>query len=136
MYTNPHIKEVSLIPPSTPILTYNYKQRVPHLQHVHKVCDGVFISQLSNVSLPDYAVVHSKSCKAVHHQPCLHCQLLLKVADIALKEGACPLHQAFVLTSPCIAYDKEKAKRRLLEMHLGAIRIGKPSNPVRLVSLC
>ena len=93
--------------------------------YVRKVCDGVYVSQVSNVSLLQYYVTMVSSlCSTVHHQPRSHCPPLLKVADIILKEGACPLRQAFELTSPGMAYDTEKARRKLLVMPLASIRMG------------
>ena len=43
-----------------------------------------------------------------------------------IEEGACPLRQAFELTSPGVAYDTEKAQRKLLVMPLASIRMGDP----------
>ena len=86
-----------------------------------------YVSQVSNVSLLQYVTMVFSLCNTVHNQPCLCCPPLLKVADIVLKEGACPLRQAFELTSPGVAYDSEKAQRKLLVMPLASIRMGDPS---------
>ena len=53
------------------------------------------------------------------------CQPLLKVATTVVQNGFCTLRYAFNLTSNA-AYDTEIAKRKLLQMLLAAIRIGKP----------
>ena len=99
---------------------------IPKTPYVHKVCDGVYVSQVSNVSLLQYVTMVFNLCNTVHNQPCLRCPPLLKVADIILKEGACPLRQAFELTSPGVTYDTEKARRKLLVMPLASIRMGDP----------
>ena len=103
---------------------------VPKTPYVHKVCDGVFVSQVSNVSLLHYVTVLSNLCASAHHQPCLQCPPLLKVADTILKEGACPLRQAFDLISPGVSYDTEKARRKLFVMPLATVRLGDPSSGV------
>ena len=117
-----HIHNDSLI-----LLSYPRKQNVPY---EHKISDGVFVSQLSDLPLVDYASFLSKLCNTGHCQPCVHCSALLKVADIILKEGVCPLRQAFELTSPGLTYDTIKARRKLLVMPLAAVRIGDPSSGV------
>ena len=86
-----------------------------------KVCDGVIVLQISDFSLTGCVAMQSKLCATTHCQPCLNCPPLLKVANIVLKEGVCPLRQAFELTFPGVTYDTEKARRKLLQMPLATV---------------
>ena len=63
-------KEEFLIPSFIP------KRNIPHV-HVRKVCDGVFVSQVSDLSLSGYVAMQSKLCAITHRQPCLNCPPLL-----------------------------------------------------------
>ena len=96
--------------------------------YFQKVCDGVFVSQVSGLSLVDYVTRQSVLCNTMHTQPCTYCPPLLKVANIIVREGTCLLSRGFSITSPGIKYDTEKARRKSLVMPLVTIRMGDPNS--------
>ena len=84
--------------------------------------------------MSEYVIARSAVCDQNHIQPCMTCQPLLKVATTVVQNGFCTLRYAFNLTSNA-AYDTEIAKRKLLQMPLAAIRIGKPCSGTSLTLL-
>ena len=99
-----------------------------HIPHFRQIDEGICMCQCSSLSLSNYALARSAACVRLHHQPCLLCPPLLKVAETILRDGYCTLHQAFELASPNTSYDTHCAKRKLLQLPLVAIRIGKPAS--------
>ena len=101
-------------------------KRMLHTPYERRVCDGVSVSTLSGLSMSNYVVARSTMCYRSHEQPCKICLSLLEVATTVLHNGFCTLRYAFSLTSPNVVYDTQIAKRKLLQMPLAAIRVGKP----------
>ena len=98
-----------------------------HCPHLRRVCDGVSVCQCSSMSLSDYFIARSTVCARLHQQ-CKLCPPLLKVAETVLKDGFCTLRQACDMTSANTPYDTNRAKQKLLQLPLVAIRIGKPGS--------
>ena len=92
-----------------------------------RVCDCVYVSLISGLSLSKYVAAQAAHCSANHARPCSGCDASIKVGKAVLKEGYCVLSEAFRLTSPGVKYTAEHARRKFLQMPLVSIRIGDPS---------
>ncbi len=88
------------------------------------MCDSVYISLLSGLSLSEYVEARSMYCLHTHKRPC-KCENLLNVAGIVLQQNYCSLAQAFAVAAPGKKYT-ERARSVLLQMPLVSIRIGDP----------
>lgn len=53
---------------------------------------------------------------------------MLQVAKTVLDSGFCTLPYAFKVVSPNVAYNAERARRKLLHMPLVAVRVGQPES--------
>ena len=97
------------------------------LSSKQRICDNVYISLVSGLSLSEYVEARSTYCSSAHANPCSKCERLLHVAMIILEQSYCSLAQAFRVASPDGKYTSELARRLLLQMPLVSIRIGNAS---------
>ena len=98
------------------------KQRVRNAKK-ERVCDCVYISCVSGLSLAEFISVLAVHCPTIHTQPCNACN---KIGRIVLEQGFTSLSEAFKLASPGVKYTAEHARRKFLQLPLVAIRIGNP----------
>ena len=91
------------------------------------MCDTVYVSLFSGLSLSEYAKALVTHCSYVHAQPCQKCEHFLQVAKIVLEQGYCSLSKAFNMAAPGIKYDANRARSLLLQMPLVSVRIGNPA---------
>ncbi len=92
-----------------------------------RICDNVYVSLISGLSLAEYVEARSAYCSSDHADPCSKCERLLLVAMIILEQSYCTLAQAFRVASPDGRYTSEVARRLLLQMPLVSVRIGNAS---------
>ena len=94
----------------------------------HRVCDCVYVSRISGLSLSEYVAARAAHCSTNHARPCCSgCDGLLMVGKTVLEQGYCSLSEAFKLASQGVKYTAEHARRKFLQMPLVSIRIGDPS---------
>ena len=110
--------------PPSELLQLYLKHIANRSGHAHRIADGVSVSTLDCLSLPEYIVVQTEYCSGIHKQPCSDCQRMLQVARIILDENFCRLRQGFEIVSPTAAYTSDRAITKLLRMPLVAVRIG------------
>ncbi len=92
------------------------------------MCDSVYVSLVSRLSLSEYVQARSAYCLHTHASPCSKCERLLQVASVILEQSYCSLAQAFKMAAaPGAKYVAERARSLLLQMPLVSIRIGRPS---------
>ena len=91
-----------------------------------KICETVYVSLISGLSLSEYIEARAMHCQQSHAFQCLRCQNFLKVARMVLEHGYCTLSNAFGIITTDVVYTAEHACRLLLQMPLVAIRIGNP----------
>ena len=53
---------------------------------------------------------------------------MIEVATIVSQSGYVKLRDAFQIVSPCVSYTAERARRKLLQMPLASVTVGKPSD--------
>ncbi len=95
---------------------------------VHKAADGIYVSQNTTLTLPEYISARYEHCASTHAQPCTTCTALLKVAEEIIRNGYCLLSSAFSTVSlPTVMYTAERARRKLLQMPLVTVCIGNPT---------
>ena len=92
-----------------------------------QVSSGVHVSLFKNLNVEEYVIARSEYCSRVHKQPCTNCTSMLSVLHIIQEMSFCLLSEAFKVVSPGHKYTAEIARRKLLQMPLVAIRIGKPN---------
>lgn len=92
-----------------------------------KVCDTVYVSLFSGLSLSEYTEALMTHCSYVHSKPCHKCERLLHVAGIVLEQGYCSLSKAFSVAAPGIKYNVSRARSLLLQMPLVSVGIGNPA---------
>ena len=93
-----------------------------------RICDTVYISLVSNLSLPEYVKAINAHCSSKHPFSCKKCEHLTGVANIILQENFCHISEAFKMVSPDSKYTAMITRRVLLQLPLVSIRVGKPSN--------
>lgn len=92
-----------------------------------RVCNCVYASLITGLSLSEYVAARVAHCSANHDRPCSGCDALITVGKAVLEQGYCILAEAFKLASPGVKYTAEHARRKFLQMPLISIRIGDPS---------
>ena len=96
---------------------------------IQRVSDGIYVSLISGLSLNDYIAARTEYCLHTHTpQPCTDCTKMLNVAKSILQGGYCTLKDAFQMISSEVKYTAERARRKLLQMPLVSIRVGKPND--------
>ena len=75
-----------------------------------RVCDSVYVSLVSGLSLSEYVEARSAYCSSAHANPCSKCERLLQVATIILEQNYCSLAQAFRVAAPGRKYTAEFAR--------------------------
>ena len=89
-----------------------------------QVCNGVYVSLISDLTLSEYIEARSAYCVRFHGSPCIKCERLLQVASVILRRSYCSLSEAFRISSPGAKYTVERARSSLLQLPLVCIRIG------------
>ena len=93
-----------------------------------KVCDTVYVSLFSGLSLVEYAIARQENCTKVHVTPCDTCNRFLSVIQIILEQGYCLLSNAFGIVAPGKTYSAGRARDVLLQLPLVSVRIGRPES--------
>ncbi len=91
---------------------------------LQKQSDTVHVSLITELSLTEYAKACKLYCEIFHCSTCVVCQRVLIVMNVINEHGYCTLKHAFSIVSPGVQYSAEKARRRLLQIPLVAIRLG------------
>ena len=60
-----------------------------------EVEEGIWISQVSNLSLQEYIQARSTYCLLYHRNNCKNCESMIKAAHIVLQNGICSLSTVF-----------------------------------------
>ncbi len=92
-----------------------------------KLNDDICVSVFEGFSLKDYIYTRMMFCKLKHTQPCENCSRLLDVAKVVLEKGFLQLKTAFEIACPNVTYTSKNAKRKLLQMPLASVAVGKLS---------
>ena len=95
-----------------------------------RICDGVYSSLLTELSLADYIIARSDYCQVVHDKQCLICSPMLTVANRVIQNGFCTLAEAHHMVSPDQKFRADNARNNLLQMPLVCIRVGDPNSGV------
>ena len=90
----------------------------------NRVSENVYLSTVSELTLEQYIHARREHCLHNHNQLCINCTGMLQVAMKVLNHGYCTLPDAFKVVSPNIAYNAERARRKLLHMPLVSVRVG------------
>ena len=77
------------------------------------------------MSLVEYIQARQRFCSDSHVQPCSPCTRMLEVAGTIRKVGYYRLSNTFRHVSPGVTYSAEHARKKLLQMPLASVRIGK-----------
>ena len=88
----------------------------------------MYLSTVSELTLEQYLRARRQHCFNNHKQVCINCTGMLQVANTVLNQGYCSLPCAFKIVSPDVAYNAERARRKLLHMPLVAVRVGQPES--------
>jgi hypothetical protein len=106
-----------------------YKTNVVH-PPINYICvaDGIWVSQITNLSLEEYCLACGQYSLLNHKRNCGPCKGLVKAGEIILANGISELPLVFRTAFPGITYSSQHAKQRLLRMPLVAIRVGLPSS--------
>lgn len=91
-----------------------------------KINNSLDISIFEGRGLRDYVKVRKYVCCSEHCQPCKKCPPLLKVVEKIIEEGCIRLNEAVAICNPGLPYNSSRAKRKLLQMPLAAIKIPAP----------
>lgn len=91
------------------------------------VGENICISVFEGISLEEYVEVRFLVCSTIHKQPCENCCGLLQVAKEVLQKGFLRLKSAFEMAFPDATYKSSHARRRMLQMPLVSLGIGKES---------
>lgn len=94
------------------------------LSNPQKQSDSVTISLITELSLSDYSKARILYCKLYHESTCVNCARIVDFIQIITEEGYCLLRKAFNIVCPGIIYSPDKARRKLLQIPVVAIRIG------------
>ena len=112
------------------VLVSCYLEQKLHLRNAekqHRVCDSVYTSCISGLSLSECIAALAAHCSSIHAKPCCACNGLIMVGKTVLEKGYIVLSEAFRLASPDVKYSAEHARRKFLQVPLVAIRIGNPA---------
>lgn len=112
--------------PLTELISVYLEQKKSALGNPMLVCDGVHVSLVSGLTLSEHASALTAHCSSSHVPPCISCSRCLKVIEIVYEQGYCILSEAYKLVSEVVKYTAERARNKLLQMPLVAIRIGDP----------
>ena len=93
-----------------------------------EVEEGIWISQVSNLSLQEYIQARSTYCSLYHRNNCKNCESMIKAAHIVLQNGICSLSTVFRAAFRHVTYIAQQARCQLLQMPLAAIHMGTPSS--------
>ena len=109
-----------------------------HAEQSHvftQVNSDVCVSNVTGISLADYAYALPHFCKLNHPLQCARCPGLVSIAQSILTNGFVPLSEAFRATFPNVSYHSHSAKRLLLQLPLVAVRIGQAESGLAQVCL-
>lgn len=98
------------------------------LTDIVEVEDGIWISQITNLTLKEYIRARTSYCSLYHKSICKNCKSMVKAAQIVLQNGVCSLSMVFKAAFPQSSYVVKQARCRLLQMPSAAIRVGEPSS--------
>ena len=102
--------------------------------HFETIDENICVSKLRGISLQEYIQVLPVYCRR-HHNCCVKCQGLLRVASSVLEKGFVPLSSAFKDAFPGLCYQTHSAKQKLLQIPLVSLRIGQPNSGLAQVYL-
>ena len=98
---------------------------------LYGVSENVYLSTVLELTLEQYVRTRREHCLHNHTQLCTNCAGMLQVAMTVLDSGFCTLPDAFKVVSPNVAYNAERARKKLLHMALMAlvsVRVGQPES--------
>ena len=98
------------------------------LTTIVEVEDGIWTSQITNLTLKEYIQAHTLYSSLHHKNNCKNCESMIKAAQIIQQNGLCSLSMVFKAAFPQSSYVVKQAHCRLLQMPLAAIRVGEPSS--------
>ena len=104
---------------------YDIQQKRKLSEHL-KIQENVFVSVHESLSLKQYVDVRQFICKQRHYQPCNDCLGMIDIAKRILNQGFIKLKAAMTISSPHVCnYKSSSARRKLLQMPLACIGVGK-----------
>ena len=92
--------------------------------------EGIWISEVTVLSLKDYCNARKLYCLSKHNPNCTKCDRLLQAAQIILDNTICSLSFVFKSVYPESTYNSETAKSRILQLPVVAVWIGSPSSGI------
>ena len=78
--------------------------------------DGLYISQMTAVSLEEYVANRNEYCKKHHEDTCTECASLISLASYILQEGIAKVSDVYKRQFPSCNYKSDKAVRRLMQL--------------------